>query len=139
MSWNDLIPDRSGLLPGADAAVIKTVEAELGTTLPQEFVDFLLWADGGLIAHERFIIYSAGAGIHPAETLLAANRDRGEDFPLILVAREAEEEFGFRKSDLPAQSAPVYVYLHEWDEIEKIAGSFREFVAWMFQQASKHT
>jgi len=137
MSWNDIVPDRSGLLPGADAATIQAVEAEIGMKLPQEFVEFLLWADGGQIAQKRFIVYSAGAGIHPAETLLAANRGHDTAFPLILVGREAEEEFGFRKSDLPARVAPVYFYRHDEDGLDRIAGSFSEFVEWMFKQAKR--
>ena len=137
MSWNDLVPDRSSLLPGADPAAIEAVEAELGTELPQEFVEFLLWADGGQIAQKRFIVYSAGAGIHPAETLLAANRGRDTAFPLILVGREAEEEFGFRKSDLSAQTAPVYFFRHDEEDLDKVAGSFREFVKWMFKRVSR--
>jgi hypothetical protein len=134
MQWDDVVPDRSGLLPGADAVIVQSVEAELGMRLPQEFVDFLLWADGGQIAQRRFIVYSAGAGIHPSETLLAANRGRDAGFPLILVGREAEEEFGFKKSDLPSRSAPVYFYRHDEDGLDKVAGSFREFVEWMFKQ-----
>ena len=137
MPWDDLVPDSSGLLPGTDAATIQAVEAELGTKLPGEFVEFLLWADGGQIAQRRFIVYAAGAGIHPGETLLTANRGRDAAFPLILVGREAEEEFGFKKSDLPAQTAPVYFYRHDEDDLDKIAGSFCEFVEWMFKRANR--
>lgn len=135
MSWDDYVPDRSGLLPGADAAAIQAVEVTLGTKLPQEFVDFLRWADGGQIARKRFIVYSAGAGIHPAETLLSANRGCDTAFPLLVVGREAEEEFGFKKSDLPAPTSPVYFYRHDEGDLDKIAGSFREFVEWMFKQS----
>lgn len=138
MTWPaEIVPDRTGLLPGASPATITAVETQLDIRFPQELIEFLLWADGGQIARKRFIIYSAGAGIHPAETLLSANRGCEAAFPLLLVGREAEEEFGFKKSDLLAQTSPVYFYRHDEDDLDKIAGSFREFIEWMFKQSDR--
>ena len=138
MQWDERVPDKSGLLPGADAARIQAVETDLGIELPREFIDFLLWADGGIIAR-WIIIYSAGEGIHPSETLLKANRGLWNgNFPLITVGSDGgEAEFGFKKSDLPADSAPVYCcYIDGSDEdIWRVADSFGEFVEWMFKQA----
>ncbi len=137
MQWDDIVPDRSGLLPGASMAAVQAVEECLGVPLPQEFVSFLLWADGGQIAQRKFIVYSAGAGIHPSETLLSANRGLEGDFPLLLAGRESEEEFGFKKSDLPSVSAPVYFYVHDEGHLDKTANSFREFVQWMFKHLER--
>jgi len=118
-------------------ATVQAVEECLGVALPQEFASFLLWADGGQIAQRRFIIYSVGTGIHPSETLVSANRGREADFPLLLAGRESEEEFGFKKEDLPCASAPVYFYVHDEDRLDKIAQSFRAFVQWMFKRLER--
>ena len=136
MTWPaEVVADCTGLLPGASQATITAVETQLGVRFPEEFVEFLLWADGGQIAKKRFIIYSAGNGIHPSETLLQANAHTPPDFPLLVVGRESEEEFGFKKTDLPAPSCPIYFYAHEECCLDRTADSFRNFVEAMFKGA----
>jgi hypothetical protein len=134
MLWpKDFVPDPQGLLPGGSPETITKVETTLSMSLPKEFAEFLLWADGGCIANNRFIIYSAGKGTDPSETLVAANTCREPDFPLLLVGRDSQEEFGFRKEDLPANSCSVYFYLHEEGRLDKVADSFKDFVRWIFK------
>ncbi len=124
--------ETEGLLAGASINQIESVERELHITFPHDFREFLLYADGGHIAQKRFIIYSVGEGLHPAETLLAANKRQESDFPLLLFGRDAWENFGFLKEDLSGEFCPVYMYLHEEEEVVRIADSFKDFVKWMF-------
>ncbi len=124
------IPDRGQLCAPVDESRIAEVEAQLRTGLPRQFRVFLRWADGGMLPGERFIIYSAGAGVHPDETLLSANTGRNTPEPLIFFAREAEEEFVFRCREVANEPCPVYVYEHEENRISKIAPSFSDFVGW---------
>lgn len=126
----DYMPSRGDLLPGADPGTIANLEAVLGVKLPAEFRSFLEWADGGVLPGRRFIVYSAGEGVHPAETILAANRNRKTSEPFLFVARASEEEFGFRIADLTKEPCAVFVYLHEEDRFAHIAPSFPEFMAW---------
>jgi len=134
MSWSyESISDRSGLMPPADSATIDNALSRLGTRLPQDYLDFLQFADGGILPGGTVIVYSAGTGAHPQETLLAANQNRPADFPLLLVARDAYEEFGFLKSDLARLAdtggiCPLYRYWHETESLEKVADSFADFV-----------
>jgi hypothetical protein len=134
MSWLDeLLQERSGLLPPAHPEALRTLACTLGVTFPQEYVDFLLHADGGLWVRNTILFYSVGPGLHPAETLLAANQNRGPGFPLFLIGRFADEEFGFLRKDLthkeaPPASCPVYLYHHETETMEELAPSLAEFV-----------
>ena len=107
-------------------------------SLPSDFENFLHWRDGGNFASNRFGIYSAGKGVHPDETLLSANINRPDDFPLLLVGSDASEEFGFLKSDLPCRTCPVYFYLHETEVLDKVADSWHEFLVWCENQANDH-
>lgn len=134
MSWpTETIKDRTGLMPPADPTQLDTVARRLGVQFPQDYLEFLAFADGGILPGGRLIIYSAGTGIHPSETLLAANEKRPPDFPLVLIARDAYEEFGFLKSDLAAlgetdRVCPVYVFMHETETLERVAECFADFV-----------
>ncbi len=129
MNTNQL-PSSKVLLPPAKTAEISNVEKILGSQLPIELRDFLLQSDGGLMPNGRIIIYSAGQGIHPDETLLAANKGRATEEPLLFFAREAEEEFAFKCSDISRDKTPVYVYEHEEQKLKRIADSFSAFLVW---------
>jgi len=135
VTWHgEIIQDRTGLLPPADPATIESVAARLGVHFPADFVDFLRFADGGILPGGTILVYSAGTGIAPAETILAANECRPPEFPLLLIARDAYEEYGFLKSELASlatnenQKCAVYRFYHETEEIEKVADSFADFI-----------
>jgi hypothetical protein len=129
MAWlDDIIKDRAGLMDGANPRDITDVQDQLGVVLPSDFVQFLTWADGGFLPGKKFIVYSVGSGIHPSETLTAANKNRPLNFPLVAIGCDAEDDFGFKKSDLPAASCPVYFYNHEEDRLDRVADSFSEFL-----------
>jgi len=131
MSWPaDVIRDRSRLLPPAAGTAVENTAHRLGVVFPQDYMEFLLWADGGILPSGNVLLYSVGPGLHPAETLLAANENRPPNFPLLLIGRTAFEEFGFLRNDLQVhkQTCPVYLYFHETDTYQKIAESFRDFV-----------
>lgn len=131
MTWPEqLLRDRGELLSPADPGVIEEVARSLGIHFPQEYVEFLLWADGGILPGKRFLLYSVGPGLHPAETILAANRDRPADFPLLLIGRDAFEEFGFLKAELvaPKPTSPLYLWLHETEATKQLASSFSAFI-----------
>lgn len=115
------------LLPGAVANDVQVIEEKLGYRFPAEYVEFLRQTDGGQLT-DAVILFSCGPGLHPAERLEAANADRGEPIPLILIGRFAEEEFGFMKNDDDASSRAVWVYLHDDGGVRKLSGSFEDFV-----------
>ena len=138
MNWHELVPDSSSLLPGADQSLLSQIQEQIEVSLPSDFENFLHWRDGGNFASNRFGIYSAGKGVHPDETLLSANINRPDDFPLLLVGSDASEEFGFLKSDLPCRTCPVYFYLHETEVLDKVADSWHEFLVWCENQANDH-
>ena len=130
MKPNQYMPSRGGLLGPASERDIHNAEDTLNLRLPKQFQEFLLWADGGILPGERVIIYSAGIGIHPEETLIAANKNRQCEEPLLFFAREAEEEFVFKIEDIELENCPVYVYQHEEGTLKIIADSFVSFVKW---------
>jgi hypothetical protein len=126
MNWaRDIEMDRSRLVRGASADVIAQLENRLDCQFPVEYREFLSFADGGYLGN--FVFFSAGEGIHPGETLLATN-SRDSAYPIIAVGRDASDDFGFLKSDLPAETCPVYFACHETYKTDKVANSFREFV-----------
>ena len=134
MAWPDeLIHDRGQLLPGAQSGQLERVETHFGVKFPRDYVEFLMWADGGVLPGGRILLYSVGTGLHPAETIFAANEGRSAHLPLLLIGRDAFEELGFLSADVsgieerPA-TCPVYLYLHETEAIQPIAGSFMCFV-----------
>lgn len=127
-SYAQVVEAGSGLLPGAPAGLLDEVQSKLGVTFPEDFREFLLWRDGGQIADGHFIVFSAGGGLHPMETLLANNSNAPADFPLFAVGRDASNYFGFRKQDMTAYPCPVCFFLHEEDEQDKVAESFRDAV-----------
>jgi hypothetical protein len=123
---------RKKLLPPATEKSLNLIEKKLGITLPSELKDFLKWADGGILSGGKFIIYSAGKGVHPEETLLAANKRRNTSEPLLFFARESEEEFVFKHRDLNKKNCPVYVY--ENKKLSKISKSFESFILWTLKR-----
>ena len=129
MLWNtETLAKSVRLFDGADREAIQAVEREFGVFFPEEYGDFLRAADGGQLT-AGIILFSCGAGLHPAERLMTANANREADIPLFFVGRFAGEEFGFRKSDVQnrLKKCPIYVYLHEEGEIQRLSLSFAEF------------
>lgn len=132
MTWPEqVLRERGELLPPADRDLIENVARSLGVHFPQDYVEFLLWADGGILPGKRFLLYSLGPGLHPEETLLAANRDRPADVPLLLIGRDAFEEFGFLKGELvaPKPTSPLYFWQHETETTIQLADSFAAFIS----------
>ena len=128
MNWiQNLIPNKNGFLEGAAPETIMEVEEKLKITFPERHKEFLMWIDGGKLSPE-YIIYSAGNGIHPSETLLSANWNRDAGVPFFFIAREAGEEFVFRFEDMNQADPPVYIYLHESETIQKVSDSFVQFI-----------
>jgi SMI1-KNR4 cell-wall len=116
----------SGMQQPCSPTLLRSIEEELKFRLPEEYKQFLLFADGGTPT-EHVILFSCGHGIHPAETLRAANKDR-EKLPVYFIGRFAEEEFGFLRKDTGKLQRPVYLYEHETCESRKLADSFEEFL-----------
>jgi hypothetical protein len=128
MSWFDALTiDRSRLLTGASPETILSVEEQLKCRFPAEYRQFLESADGGIV--KTFLFYSAGAGLHPAETLLSVNGALRPDHPLVCIGRDASDDFGFLRSDLPCEVCPVYFIFHETLELDRVAGSFADFMS----------
>ena len=128
MNWiQSLIANRSNLLPGASTEEITEIERKFNISLPVAFKEFLQAVDGGMLT-KNIIVYSAGKGIHPMETLWSANENRDVEFPIFFIAREAEEEFAFKREDMSLPDPPVYIYLHEYGEIKKVSKSFKDFI-----------
>lgn len=123
--YSFLSPGRK-LLPPCSASALKSIEADLGYRFPEEYQDFLLFADGGMPT-DNVILFSAGKGIHPAETLRSANNDR-QNLPLVFIGRFAEEEFGFLRNDCEKHRRPVHVYEHETGRTKQLASSFEAFM-----------
>jgi hypothetical protein len=109
---------------------VAAIEQALGTTLPASHKALLAFADGGTV-NDAFILYAAGTGIHPAERLMAANRRNGNECPLVVIGREATDEFGFRKEDLESgvESPAVYFLSYETWDLTRAAPSLFEFLA----------
>jgi len=118
------------LQKAASAKDLKHLSEDIGVMLPESLVGFLRWRDGGMFANDRFIIYSAGKGVHPEETLVAANTGLPQKHPLLNIARDASYDFGFLKRDLRKKNPPVYVYLHDVDEVEKVAENLCDWLSW---------
>ena len=120
------LQSRSRLHPPCPSSVIDAVEADLKYTFPHEYRGFLQSADGGMLS-DAVILFSAGRGIDPSETLRAANQSR-LGLPLVLVGRFADEEFGFLRSDTSDPARSVYVHEHETGGLRKLADSFEGFL-----------
>ena len=132
MNWiQTLIADRSNLLPGASIEEIAEIERKFNISLPAAFKEFLQAVDGGMLT-KNIIVYSAGKGIHPFETLWSSNENRDVEFPIFFIAREAEEEFAFKREDMSLPDPPVYIYLHEYGEIKQVSKTFKDFIAAIF-------
>ncbi len=128
-NWRETIGRESdGLLPGATASIIAGVEADIGLRLPASYKEFLAFADGGYLDSKTILLFAAGKGIHPSETLVASNRSLPVEHPLFIIGRTASEDFGFMKSDLQLSSPAVYIYRHEIRRLTKIADSFEDFL-----------
>ena len=124
-----LLSRAPGLLSAASEAEIKALETELRVCFPNEYRDFLRLADGGQLT-PGIILYSVGVGLHPAECLRTANDSKRSESPLVFVGRFAEEEFGFRKTDMvtTTKAGPLYLYAHEEDEIRILSDTFTLFL-----------
>jgi hypothetical protein len=124
--FRDIELDGSGLCPGATAEAVAQVERDLGVELPGVYKEFLAFADGGVIGN--FIFYSVGDGIHPAERLVPAHRRGGPDCPIVVIGRDASDDFGFVWTELSAASPAIYFLSHETWETVKAAPSLFEFL-----------
>ena len=128
-NWNETIGTANhNLLPGATPSSVASAEAQLGTALPSEYKEFLKFADGGYLNNRTIILFSAGKGVHPSETLAAANHSLPADHPLLIIGRTAYEDFGFRRSDLALPSPAVFLYRHEGRRLTKLAESLQTFL-----------
>jgi len=137
-NFDELISDQAGLVSqGATQETIKSVEESIGFLIPEPLKSFLCWRDGGMIAAKGFIVFSAGKGIHRDETLIAANSNRGPDFPIVSIARDAIYDFGFKKSDLKMEDPPIYSFTWEMGKPEKIASSFSAWIKWAEKNAAR--
>jgi hypothetical protein len=127
MTWQELfIKHHENLLDPATEETIRNVESFTGP-LPTELVRLLMLADGGSTNNNYFIIYSAGEGIHSSESILNANHDRPTDFPLLMLGRDASEEFGIKKKDVLNKLCPVYFWDHESESTVCVANSIENF------------
>jgi hypothetical protein len=127
MQWIDeLRLDRFNLMPSVDFIQLTSVEAELGYPWPTDYREFLKKCDGGQLGN--FILLSAGAGIHPEETLTRANSEQSADYPVFCIGRDAYDDFGFRKCDLQSETRPVFFVSHETWELNRVADSFKELL-----------
>jgi len=129
VSWIDALTfDRPRLRPPAALEAIHEVEQQLGCRFPKDFVEFLTVHDGGDVCAKKYAIYSVGENRYPQNTLLAANRHLPPEYPLVNAGFGPNEQFGFRKVDLPAASCAVYRIFHETWELKHLAPSFRELL-----------
>jgi hypothetical protein len=134
--WQLLAGDLSTLVSkGASSDAIDHCEQQLGVKMPKALTELLQWRDGGLFANKRFVLFSAGDGLHPDETLIAANTGIAPDCPLLNIGRDATYSFGFRKNDLRKPDPPVYVYIHEEGTTEEIAPNLASWLVWAKQQS----
>ena len=107
---------------------IKIVEKSLKVKLNTEHKNYLLKIDGGFLPGKKIIVYSAGNGIHPDETLISANNNRKDVNHLFFIARDSSNEFVFKKDDLNKKSIPVYLYNYEEKTLQKVADTFDLFI-----------
>ena len=135
--WRDLLTDDLNTLfsKGASCETISESERRLGLKLPKALAELLQWRDGGLFANKRFVLFSAGEGLHPDETLIAANVGIDPDCPLLNIGRDATYSFGVRKNELRKPDPPVYVYIHEEGTSEEISPNLAAWLVWAKQQA----
>lgn len=131
IEFEELFSETSQLQEGAPQDAIKAVEQKLGLSLPTVLKNLLLWKDGGLFAKDRFLIFSVGEGIHEEETLLAANSDLPDGYPLLNIGRDCGTRFGFLLSDLKKRKKiPLHAYFQDEDTTQEIADSLEEWIDW---------
>ena len=129
IEFEDLFSETSQLQEGASQDAIKAVEQKLGLSLTTVLKNLLLWKDGGLFAKDRFLIFSADEGIHDDETLLAANSDLPDGYPLLNIGRDCGTRFGFLLSDLKKRKKiPVYAYFRDEGTTQEIADSLEAWI-----------
>jgi hypothetical protein len=129
MNWiDDLQLDSSHFRQPADEASIAAAERKLGINFPEEFREFLRFADGG--SYKGFVIYSLGEGVHSAHQLVPLNElVQGETFPLIAIGLDPfDEDYGFRKSDSSREPCPIYAYRNEEMTTHFLGASFGDFM-----------
>ena len=66
---------------------------------------------------------------HPDETILKANLQRSHDYPILIIGRDASDDFGFERGAVDSLACPVFFNSHETWQLVPVAGSFREFLA----------
>ncbi len=109
MNWADVLADWPDLAPPAVDTAVRAAERRLGVTFPAEYRDFLAHADGGPLFVETILYRVGGPETEPA-SLVAANRARPGDFPLLAIGHDGPDAFGFRKVDLDDRTAVAGVY-----------------------------
>ena len=129
--FEKLFSETIQLQKGASQAAIKAVEKKLGFSLPTVLKNLLLWKDGGLFAQDRFLIFSAGKGIHDDETMAAANSSLPDGYPLLNIGRDCGTRFGFLLCDLKkSEKISVHAYFQDERITQKVADSLEEWIVW---------
>src|SRR5688500_2356846 len=109
MTWvTTLSFERPRLRPPARLDAVREAERQLGHELPKDFVELLTVHDGGDICAKRYAIYSVGENRHAQHNLVAANAGLPPEYPLVNIGFGPNEDFGYKKSDVPAEVCPVY-------------------------------
>lgn len=134
MNWTDVLADWPDLAPPASDTAVRAAERRLGVTFPAEYRAFLLAADGGPLFTET-MMYAVGAGEAGPASLVAANRGRPADFPLLAIGHDGPDAFGFRKVDLVGTAAGVYYALGTTWELDYAAPSLEAFLRQLAREA----
>ena len=125
MSFQELIRTQLETPPVTESD-LKQVQSAIKTIFPNEYLDFLKVADGGLWNNERVIMYSCGNAMPQDDRLLAANLNR-PDAKLLFIGRFSEDEFGYLLEGISPDTKIIYVFDHETDEIHQIASDMTDF------------
>ena len=122
---------------GASEQAITEVSNVLAVKIPTSLQQLLRWRDGGMFAKKRFIIFSAGKGLHPDETLIAANTDRDFKKTFLTIGRDSAFDFGFKASDLQEPNPSIFSHFCETGELVKVADSLTDWIKWAEEITSK--
>jgi len=132
--YDYLVSNYHKLLPPKSPEEVEKVISELGVSLPEDYLRFLRYSSGGLLPGDTFLVAPLGNELGEEESLLKANKIRPPDFPLIIIGRDAFEDYGFLKRELAELEKnkkfipALYRYLHETGEYERAADSFEDFI-----------
>lgn len=137
MDWADVLAIWPDLAAPASDAAVRAAERRLGLTFPADYRDFLAHADGGPLFGPETILYGVGVGETRPGSLVAANRAKPGDFPLLAIGHDGPDPFGFRKMDLTAgaRSAGVYVAAGSTWELNYAAPSLATFLQQLAREA----